>query len=204
MVENQLRKRGIEEPGVLEAMGTVPRHAFVPEEHRREAYLDAPVTFAPGQTLSEAYLSALMISLLDLEGGEKVLEVGTGSGYDAAVLSRIAGEVFTIEIDSTLAARARETLRRLGFRNVHVRAGDGYRGLPEEAPFDAIVLTTAPDHIPEPLFEQLKEGGRLVVAVGGFVQDLQVITKTAHGRKVRRISPVRLGPMSGEVARGGD
>jgi protein-L-isoaspartate(D-aspartate) O-methyltransferase len=145
-----------------------------------------------------------MISLLELTGREKVLEVGTGSGYDAAVLSRLAAEVLTIEIDPGLASRAKETLRALGYRNVRVRVGDGYRGWPEEAPFDAIVLTTAPDRIPEPLFDQLKEGGRLVVAVGDFVQDLQVITKTeGGGRRVKKVSLVRLGPMSGEVARGG-
>lgn len=202
MVESQIHRRGVEDPAVLRAMGTVPRHLFVPETRRAEVYEDIPVTIAPGQTLSQAYLSALMISLLDLDGDERVLEIGTGSGYDAAVLAELAAEVYTIEIDEDLARRARQTLAELGIDNVQVRNGDGYRGWPERAPFDAILMTTAPVHVPEPLWEQLAPGGRMVVAVGGFVQDLQVITKAADGtRRVKKIKPVRLGEMSGEVRR---
>ncbi|MCP4660313.1 MAG: protein-L-isoaspartate(D-aspartate) O-methyltransferase [bacterium] len=201
MVENQVRKRGIEEPAILAAMREVPRHLFLPEEKRSQAYEDVPVVFAPGQTLSQAYLSAQMISLLNLSSGDKVLEIGTGSGYDAAVLSRVAREVYTIEIDESLGEKARRTLTELGYGNVRVKIGDGYRGWSEEAPFDAILITAGAQRIPEPLFEQLKVGGKMVVAVGDFVQDLQVITKTADGRETRRISPVVLVPMEGEVTK---
>ncbi len=204
MVENQIRRRGIEEPDLLAAMQEIPRHAFVPDIKQREAYDDVPIKIADGQTLSQAYLSALMISLLELDGDDKVLEVGTGSGYDAAILSRMARQVYTIEIDPVLGNLARRNLEKLKLDNVRVRIGDGYRGWPEEAPFDAILLTTAPERIPEPLFEQLRVGGRLVVALGDFVQDLQVITKTLEGRDTRKVSPVRLGPMTGEVTKNKD
>jgi len=200
MVEHQIRDRGITESEVLSAMEAVPRHLFVPETNRPQAYDDEPVAIAPGQTLYQAYLSALLISYLDLQGHEKVLEVGTGSGYDAALLSLMAGEVYTIEIDEELGARAQETLDHLGYQNVRVRIGDGYRGWPEEAPFDAILLTAAPETIPDPLFDQLKVGGKMVVAVGRLIQDLQVITKNADGeRETRKIRPVVMVPMTGEV-----
>ncbi len=201
MVEHQVRKRGIEEPAILEAMREVPRHLFLPEDKRSQAYEDVPVVFAPGQTLSQAFLSAQMISLLNLAGGDKVLEIGTGSGYDAAVLSRVAGEVYTIEIDESLGDKARQTLADLGYGNVRVKIGDGYRGWSEEAPFDAILITAGAQRIPEPLYEQLKVGGKMVVAVGDFVQSLQVITKTVDGRETRKISPVVLVPMEGEVTK---
>lgn len=199
MVEKQILRRGIDEPGLIAAMREVPRHVFVPAPRRSEAYRDVPISIGTGQTLSQAYLSALMISLLGLDGDEKVLEIGTGSGYDAALISRLADEVFTVEIDPQIGHQARRNLRQLGIDNVRVKIGDGYRGWPEEAPFDAILLTTAPDRIPEPLFEQLKVGGKLVIAVGSLVQDLQVITRTGEGREVRKVSPVRLGAMTGEV-----
>ncbi len=199
MVEVQIRRRGIETAPLLDAMGEVPRHLFVPESARDQAYRDTPVRFAPGQTLLQANVSAQMIELLEIESGDKVLEVGTGSGYDAAVLSRLAAEVYTIEIDAVLAQRAERLLAQLGYDNVEVRTGDGYRGWPEKGPFDAILITAAPHKIPEPLFEQLKLGGRMVVAVGARVQDLQVITRTKNGRQVRMIRPVVLGPMTGEV-----
>ena len=201
MIENQVRRRGIEEPKILSALELVPRHLFVPEGDRLRAYEDVPIEIGPDQTLSQAYLSAQMVSLLDLDGDEKVLEIGTGSGYDAALLSRLAREVWTVEISPRLADAARRTLSRLGYKNVHVETGDGYRGLPGEAPFDAILLTAAPQHIPEPLIEQLAVGGKMVVAVGDFFQDLLVVTKNADGScDKRRISPVRLGPMTGEAA----
>ena len=199
MVERQIERRGIDQPGLIAAMREVPRHIFVPELRRTDAYQDVPIPIGTGQTLSQAYLSALMISLLELDGDERVLEIGTGSGYDAALLSKLAREVYTIEIDENLGDQARRNLRGLGLNNVRVKIGDGYRGWPEKAPFDAILLTTAPERIPEPLFEQLKIGGKLVVAVGNLVQDLQVITRTEDGREVRKVSPVRLGTMTGEV-----
>lgn len=199
MVDDQVRQRGIEQRGLLQAMENVPRHLFVPEVFQPEAYEDSPVEIAPGQTMSQAYVSALMISLLDLKGDEKVLEIGTGSGYDAAVLSRMANRVYTIEIDRDLGRRATQTLGTLGYTNIRVRIGDGYRGWPEEAPFDAILVTAAPPQVPEPLLEQLKIGGKMVVPVGNLVQDLQVITKTADGLERRRVSLVNFGPMTGEV-----
>lgn len=199
MVQRQIRKRGIDTPSVLDAMERVPRHLFVPENDQPRAYRDIPVAIAPGKTLSQAYVSARMVSLLDLSGDEKVLEVGTGSGYDAALLSRMAREVFTIEIDDALGRQAAKTLNALGYENVHVRVGDGYHGWPDEAPFDAILLTAAPERLPEPLVDQLKVGGRMVVAVGGLIQNLQLVTKTEAGLEVRRIELVNLSPMTGDV-----
>ncbi len=140
-----------------------------------------------------------MVSLLDLTGDEKVLEIGTGSGYDAALLSRMADQVYTIEIDETLGHRAATTLRDLGYENVHVRVGDGYHGWPDVAPFDFILLTAAPERIPQPLLDQLKMGGRMVLAVGGLIQNLQLVTKTEEGHEVRRIDLVNLSPMTGDV-----
>lgn len=206
MVDHQLRQRGIDEPQLLDAMETVPRHLFVPEAFERNAYDDRPVPIAPGQTLSAAVVSARMISLLEVDEDDKVLEIGTGSGYDAALLSTLADQVHTIEIDEELGREARAKLRRLGYGNVTVHIGDGYRGLPEEAPFDAILLTAAPERVPEPLFEQLAPGGRMVVAVGySLHQDLQVITKSLDGeREVRRVSLVSLVPMTGEVTQEDD
>ena len=204
MVSEQVVKRGIETPVLLDAMQDVPRHLFVPEGSEPRAYEDMPVTIAPGKTLSQAYVSARMISLLELEGDEKVLEIGTGSGYDAALLSQLASEVFTIEIDRGLGEKAKATLERLGYENVHVEVGDGYRGWPSEAPFDAILITAAPERIPEPLLAQLKDGGRMVVAVGGLVQDLQVVTKSGDEIQRRTVSLVNLSPMTGEVQRDQD
>lgn len=201
MIDYQVRRRGIEQSDLLRAMDTVPRHLFVPDVHQLRAYEDEPVEIAPGKTISQAYVSALMISLLDLDGDDKVLEIGTGSGYDAALVSRLARKVYTIEIDRELGDRARKTLRELGYRNVKVKIGDGYRGWPEEAPFDAILLTTAPPRRPEPLIAQLKMGGRMVVPVGSVVQQLELITKTADGLETRKISLVNLAPMTGEVER---
>ncbi len=198
MVE-QVRRRGIEQPLLLQAMREVPRHAFVPAGRQYEAYLDQPVETDSGQTIHQAFLSALMISHLELSGGERVLEVGTGSGYDAALLSRVAKEVYTIEIDADLAAAARRTLAELGYDNVDVRTANGYHGLPDKAPFDAILLTVATESIPQPLLDQLKVGGKMVIPVGKFVQDLKVITKSAEGfAESERIKPVRVSPMQGE------
>ena len=199
MVDNQVKKHGVKQPGVLAALATVPRHLFVPGPNQPEAYKAAPVPFAPGKNLSSALVSARMIEELQLDGDEKVLEIGTGSGYDAALLSQLARQVYTIEIDKTLANQAKKTLRKLGFRNVEVRNGDGYRGWPEKAPFDAILVTVSTLKAPEPLYDQLKMGGRMVVAVGDLVQEMQLIIKTPEGRVMRPISLVNLGPMTGEV-----
>ena len=201
MVENQIRRRGITERDMLSAMEEVPRHRFVPESLGPSAYKDAPVSFAPGQNLSQAYVSARMISLLNLDSDDTVLEIGTGSGYDAAVLSRLAKTVYTVEIDRELGEKARRKLDELGYENVQVRVGDGYRGWPEAAPFDGILLTAAAQRVPEPLFQQLKIGGRMVIAVGYQLhQDLKVITRTGErSREVKRVSLISLTPMTGEV-----
>lgn len=201
MVELQIRERGILQPDLLRALGDVPRHEFVPESLRDRAYADEPLPIRDSDTapesISQPYLSARMIELLDVQPSDRVLEIGTGSGYDAALLSRLAKEVFTVEIDQRLAERARERLAKLRYDNVTVRVGDGYRGLPEEAPFDAILLTTAPLEIPEHLVEQLEIGGKMVVPVGSFVQELLVITRTPSGEQTRTIMPIRVSSMKG-------
>ncbi len=199
MVDDQVKRRGVTQHGVLSALETVPRHLFVPPPNQPQAYLDAPVPFAPGKNLSHAYVSARMIEVLELDGDEKVLEIGTGSGYDAALLSRLAKQVYTIEIDRNLAARARKTLHQLKFDNVEVKIGDGYRGWPEKAPFDAILVTVSTPKPPPLLYEQLKMGGRMVVAVGSLVQEMQLLTKTPDGPITRPVSLVNLGPMTGEI-----
>ncbi len=201
MVDDQVKRRGVKAPGVLSALEMVPRHLFVPPPNQPQAYQDAPVPFAPGQNLSTAFVSARMLEVLDLDGDEKVLEIGTGSGYDAALLSRLAREIYTIEIDEALATRARQTLRQLGFDNVEVKVGDGYRGWPEKAPFDAILVTVSAPEPPPLLYEQLKMGGRMVVAVGSLVQEMLLITKTPDGRIVQPVSLVNLEPMTGEINR---
>jgi len=199
MVESQIMARHVEEPRVLAAMEKVPRHLFVPETYRAQAYEDYPLPIGENQTISQPYIVALMTSLLDLKGGEKVLEIGTGSGYQAAVLAEIAGDVYTMEILEPLADRARATLSSLGYRNVHLRQGDGFAGWPEEAPFDAIVVTAAPPEVPRPLLDQLKVGGRLVIPVGRYFQDLLVYTKTEDGVEKRNVIPVRFVPMTGQA-----
>jgi protein-L-isoaspartate(D-aspartate) O-methyltransferase len=199
---DELRRRGISQPEVLAAMEQVPRHLFVPDGVRAQAYSDQPLALGAGRSVYQPYVVALMTSLLDLKRGEKVLEVGTGSGYHAAVLSRIAREVYSIEIVSTVASQASKRLSVLGYHNVEVRVGDGYQGWADKGPFDAILLSAAPPHIPKPLVDQLKVGGRMVVPVGGFFQDLLVITKTADGLEKRTVIPVRLSPMTGRVRDG--
>jgi protein-L-isoaspartate(D-aspartate) O-methyltransferase len=196
---DQIRQRGITQPDVLSAMEFVPRHRFVPESSWPQAYGDQPLAIGQGRTVYQPYVVALMTSLLALKKSDRVLEVGTGSGYHAAVLSRLAREVYSIEIVGTVASQARRLLSVLGYPNVEVRIGDGYQGWPEKAPFDAILLSAAPPHIPQPLIDQLRVGGRMVVPVGGFFQDLLLITKTADGIEKRQIIPVRLAPMTGRV-----
>ncbi|HEY1120476.1 MAG TPA: protein-L-isoaspartate(D-aspartate) O-methyltransferase [Haloferula sp.] len=201
MVAEQIERRGVKDPRVLEAMRKVPRHEFVPEDERHEAYDDRPLPIGHGQTISQPYIVALMTEALGLKGTEKVLEVGTGSGYQAAVLSGLAKEVFTIEIVEPLGKQAAEVLKRLGYKNVTTRIGDGYRGWREEAPFDAIIVTCAPDAVPEPLVHQLAEGGRMIIPVGpeGKAQQL-VLLKKRHGKlHQQEILPVRFVPMTGEA-----
>ncbi len=200
MVDKQLRSRGIKQEEVLEVMGQVPRHEFVILTARDQAYDDHPVAFDSDRTISQPYVVALMTEALNLDGDERVLEIGTGSGYHTAVLSRLAKRVFTIEIDPTLGTRARRTLARLGFTNVESRIGDGYKGWPEAAPFDAVILTAAPPRIPKPLVDQLKVGGKMVVSLGHLLQDLVLLEKQADGSiSQRRLAPVRLPQMTGEV-----
>lgn len=202
MVEQQIRARGITKPEVLAAMEQVPRHLFVPDSLREQAYGDQPLVLGQGRTVYQPYMVALMTSLLDLKRGDKVLEIGTGSGYHAAVLSRIAREVYSIEIVEPVASQASKRLSVLGYHNVEVRVADGYQGWPDKAPFDAILLAVAPPSIPAPLLKQLRVGGKMVAPVGGFFQDLQVITKTADGLEKRTVIPVRLSPMKGQVQDG--
>ncbi|HVS02936.1 MAG TPA: protein-L-isoaspartate(D-aspartate) O-methyltransferase [Thermoanaerobaculia bacterium] len=203
MVDEQIRRRGVRGPQVLRAMREVPRHLFVPSETRNQAYEDHPLPIGWGQTISQPYMVALMTELLDLDGDDEVLEIGTGSGYHAAVLSRVAGKVYSIEILGELGLQARSNLERLGYDNVEVRIGDGYQGWPEQAPFDAIILTAAPPKIPQPLIDQLKVGGKMVVPVGSFLQDLLLITRTRRGIEKRTVAPVRFVPMTGEAQRDG-
>jgi protein-L-isoaspartate(D-aspartate) O-methyltransferase len=203
MVE-QIRGRGVVDPAVLAALEAVPRHLFVTADPWTEAYADHPLPIGAGQTISQPYMVALMTSLLDLRPGARVLEIGTGSGYQAAVLSRMAGEVYSIEILAPLAERSRHTLADLGFHNVHVLTGDGYQGWPAAAPFDGILVTAAPPSVPEPLLQQLKVGSRLVIPVGvpGAIQNLLVLTRRADGGFDRsNVMPVRFVPMTGEAQR---
>jgi protein-L-isoaspartate(D-aspartate) O-methyltransferase len=204
MVEDQIRARGVEDSLVLEVMRRVPRHLFVPAELKGVAYTDGALPIGLGQTISQPYIVALMTELADLGGGETVLEIGTGSGYQAAVLAEIADTVYTIEIVEPLASSAAARLDSLGYANVVVRCGDGYQGWAEHAPFDAVIVTAAPDHVPEPLIEQLKVGGRLVIPVGDTYQELLRITKTEDGALGRSVIPVRFVPMTGEAERKGE
>ena len=184
---------------VLAAMRKVPRHEFVPGDQKRAAYRNRPLPIGEGQTISQPYIVALMTDLLELPPGAKVLEIGTGCGYQAAVLAEIADEVHSIEIVASLGRRAAATLARLGHANVKTRIGDGYLGWPEAAPFDAIIVTAAPDHIPAALLEQLKPGGRMVIPVGTLSQELMVVRKAADGSTLNEtIVPVRFVPLTRE------
>ena len=205
MVEQQLRQRGITDIRVLTAMDKVERHLFIPEPQRPGAYADTPLPIGHGQTISQPYIVARMTELLGIGPGAKVLEIGTGSGYQSAVLSEVvgpSGQVYTIEIVTPLGLLARMTLEQEGYRNVHVRIGDGYTGWPGEAPFDAIIVTAAPPEVPQPLLEQVKPGGRIVLPVGEVWQDLRVITKRPDGSfDTQNVLPVRFVPMTGEAQR---
>jgi len=195
MVEEQIRARGIDDPLVLAAVLKVPRHLFVPEAGRPYAYADEPLPIGEGQTISQPYIVAYMTEALGLRGGERVLEVGTGSGYQTAVLAEIAGDVWTVEVVESLSLRARATLQKLGYRNIHFAVGDGALGRPEEAPFDAIMVTAAAPRTPEILESQLGPAGVMIVPVGVDSQELILIRREGPGLKHERLIPVRFVPM---------
>ncbi len=196
MVNQQLRARDIRDPKVLDAMTRVPRHLFIPPENRTEAYQDSPVPIGFGQTISQPYIVAFMTQALEIQPDDRVLEIGTGCGYQAAVLSVLAKQVYSIEIIAALAERARETLASLGYRNVDVRTGNGYLGWPEHAPFDRIMVTAAPDEVPETLVQQLRVGGLMAVPVGTLMQELRILRRTATGTETLATLPVRFVPMT--------
>jgi protein-L-isoaspartate(D-aspartate) O-methyltransferase len=179
-------------------MGKVPRHLFVPFDERPMAYADTPLPIGHDQTISQPFIVAFMTQALELKGGEKVLEIGTGSGYQAAILAEIAKEVYSIEIVCDLATKAEKLLAELGYKNIRVKCADGYRGWPDTAPFDAVIVTAAPDHVPQPLVDQLKVGGVMVIPVGKGSQDLMVIRKTADGVVKKAVLPVLFVPMTGD------
>lgn len=195
MTETQIRARGVRDPLVLAAMAKVPRHEFVPAGLRARAYADEPLPIGQGQTISQPYIVAYMTEALGLEGGEKVLEVGTGSGYQTAVLAEIAGSVWTVEIVAALAERARTTLEGLGYGNIHFRVGDGAAGWPEEAPFDAIIVTAAAARMPASLEGELAAGGRMIIPVGTDLQELVLVERGKAGFKRSSLLAVRFVPL---------
>jgi protein-L-isoaspartate(D-aspartate) O-methyltransferase len=204
MVEEQLAGAGrdIKNRSVLDAMAAVPRHEFVPENERKLAYEDEPLPIGYGQTISQPYIVAFMIEKLDPKPADRILEIGTGSGYEAAILSRLVAEVYTIEILEPLAKQAAANLKRLGYLNVKVLTGDGYKGWPEHAPFDGVIVTCAPDHIPQPLVDELRDGGQMIIPVGSpGMQELFLLRK--RGTKVEQtaVLPVRFVPMTGKFGK---
>ncbi len=206
MVSKQLKARGIDDPEVLKAMKTVHRHAFVPESLHDRAYADSPLPIGEGQTISQPYIVAMMTATLNLDRADKVLEVGTGSGYQAAVLAKIVDEVYSIEIKEKLHENAAETLESRGYTDVHTRQGDGYFGWPDAAPFDAIMITAAVDHIPPPLLKQLKDGGKLILPLGNpfSYQSLVLVTKRDDDYTVKQITGVLFVPMTGRALEKGE
>ncbi|MDT7043093.1 protein-L-isoaspartate(D-aspartate) O-methyltransferase [Candidatus Nitronereus thalassa] len=199
MVREQIIARGVTDSQVIQALRQVPRHEFVPESEKEQAYEDHPLPIGFGQTISQPYIVAFMTEALKLQPHERVLEIGTGSGYQAAILSHMVNKVFSIEIVEPLAERAKDTLTHLGLTNVKVRAGDGYQGWPEEGPFDAIILTAAPEHIPQPLLDQVAIGGRLILPLGKAVQQLLLMTRTRDGWHKEKLLPVAFVPMTGKA-----
>ncbi|HOD38291.1 MAG TPA: protein-L-isoaspartate(D-aspartate) O-methyltransferase [Candidatus Marinimicrobia bacterium] len=196
MVNEQIIARGVRAESVIKAMQKVERHLFVPEQYRNFAYSDRPLPIGEGQTISQPYIVALMTELLDLKKSDKVLEIGTGSGYQAAILAEICDSVYTIEIIPSLGKQAQALLRELGYHNIHCKIGDGYLGWPEHAPYDGIIVTCAPSKIPQPLKEQLAEGGRMVIPVGAtYTQELVLVTKTKGKLIQKSVIPVRFVPM---------
>jgi protein-L-isoaspartate(D-aspartate) O-methyltransferase len=202
MVQRQLMTRGIHDERVLAAMAKVPREEFVPADSRVASYEDGPLPIGYGQTISQAYIVAFMTEQLRPKPSDRVLEVGTGSGYQAAILAELVSEVFSIEIVESLAKNAEATLQRLGYKNVHLKIGDGYKGWPEEGSFDAIIVTCAPDKVPQPLVDQLKDDGRMVIPVGDrFAQQLYLLEKKNGQLKQSATLPVRFVPMTSEAAK---
>jgi protein-L-isoaspartate(D-aspartate) O-methyltransferase len=200
MVEYQIRRRGVTDQDVLDAMERVPRHEFVPKQYQSQAYADHPLPIGYGQTISQPYIVALMTELLQLRTTDRVLEIGSGSGYQAAILAELVAEVYTVEIVEPLATEAAERMERLGYTNVHVLHADGYYGWEEHAPYDAIIVTCAPDHIPQPLVQQLRDGAKLVIPVGppGGYQTLWQVTKEGSEVKKRNVTGVLFVPLTGE------
>jgi len=202
MVKEQVAMRGVTDERVLRAMRKVPREQFVPEEMRGQSYSDGPLPIGYDQTISQPFVVAFMTEKLGLRPTDRVLEIGTGSGYQAAILAELAAKVYTIEIVEPLGKRAEETLQRLGYKNVQVKIGDGYQGWPEHAPFDAVIVTCAPDHVPRPLVEQTKEGGRIVIPVGSAGDQTLYLLEKKNGRlEQRNFLPVSFVPMTGEASR---
>ena len=197
MVKRQIMDRGVNDPDVIRAMREVPRHLFVPQKNRAFSYADHPLPIGEGQTISQPYIVAFMTEALKLRPGERVLEIGTGSGYQAAVLAELINEVYSVEIIETLGIRAQKTLGALGYKNIHIKIGDGHKGWPQKAPFDAIIVTCAPEQIPRALVEQLKEGGRMIIPVGrnGAVQKLVRAVKREGRLKTEDVMLVRFVPM---------
>jgi protein-L-isoaspartate(D-aspartate) O-methyltransferase len=198
MVRDQLRARDVVNARVLDAMSRVPRHLFVPETHRADAYGDFPLPIGHGQTISQPYIVGFMSQALEVQPQHRVLEIGTGSGYQAAILAELAKEVYTIEIVAPLADRARSTLEGLGYRNVRIKAGNGYLGWPEYAPYDRVMVTAAPADVPPALVEQLRVGGLMAIPVGTVDQELRILRRTDTGLETLRTLPVRFVPMVGK------
>ena len=201
MVKSQIEGRGVVDQRVLAVLRKVPRHRFVPSHLRERAYDDSALPIGEGQTISQPYIVGIMTELLGLEGDERVLEIGTGSGYQAAVLAELVKHVYTIEILEPLATQAERRLKEMGYTNVTVRCADGYQGWPEVAPFDAIIVTAAPEKVPQPLVDQLRVGGRMAIPVGRFDQDLMLLVKEADGVREEQVIPVRFVPMTGKAGR---
>ncbi|WP_099237904.1 protein-L-isoaspartate(D-aspartate) O-methyltransferase [Synechococcus sp. BDU 130192] len=197
MVKQQIIARGVNDPAVLAALQQVPRHRFVPASLQNLAYADQPLTIGYGQTISQPYIVAYMTEAAHLTPSSKVLEIGTGCGYQAAILAEIAQEVFTVEVVPELARQARDRLEQLGYKNIHYKIGDGYQGWPEFAPYDAILVTAAPDHRPQPLLQQLAVGGHLVIPVGTVGQRLEVLHKTSTDLEMEKAIAVRFVPLQG-------
>jgi len=199
MIKSQIEDRGVKDKDVLRAMESVPRHEFVPPEYRSQAYEDHPLPIGYGQTISQPYMVAVMTEMLRLRSSSKVLEIGTGSGYQAAILAELVREVYTVEIVEQLCKQASERLARLGYKDVRVKCGDGYYGWEEQAPFDAIIVTCAPDHVPQPLVNQLADGGRMVIPVGppGAYQVLWLIERRGAEVRSERVMGVAFVPLTG-------
>ncbi len=199
MIEQQIKARGIKDPQVLNAIKSVERHEFVPKDQQHSAYADSPLPIGHGQTISQPYIVAYMTEQLNLEADEKVLEIGTGSGYQAAVLAHIVSDVYTIEIVKPLCDQAKKRLKRLEYDNVHVMCGDGYKGWPKHAPFDAVILTAAAKTIPQPLIDQLAVGGRLIAPVGDLWQELILLKRISTDKvEKQKLIPVRFVPLTGD------